>query len=272
MSIRSQGVLQPIIVRPRGEYFEIIAGHRRYEACKQLCLEKVPCMVREMADRDAYEVALIENIQRETLDPVEEAEAFKRYVLEYGWGSVTQLAKRIGKSEEYVSHRVLLLQLPAAVLERVKGHELNPSAARELVWLKDPVKQKELADLSIEQGLKVRTIRQVARFARAGMNVGEATTMALMDMETQGIGENLDDDRWQNEWTQSLQRTNLILRVAMLRLDTLLEGIQQEDLRRFILDKRFLLHQLIDSCIRKDLENGSLGILKLTNRVEGQGR
>src|SRR5438105_3578272 len=98
-SIKSHGLLEPLIVRPKKAKFEIIAGHRRYEACKKLRHKKIACIVVELDDQQSYELSLIENLQRETLDPLEEALAFKNYCDKFGWGSQTELAKKIGKSQ-----------------------------------------------------------------------------------------------------------------------------------------------------------------------------
>src|SRR5262245_30395284 len=88
-SIRQNGLLQPILIRPRMTGFEIVAGHRRFHACKSLRWRFVACKIKEMSDKEAYEIMLTENIQRKSMDPVEEAEAFRKYVLEYGWGGVS---------------------------------------------------------------------------------------------------------------------------------------------------------------------------------------
>ena len=94
-------------------------------------------MIKELSDKEAYEVSLVENVQRETLDPIEEAMAFENYVKKFGYGSTTRLSKQIGKSEEYVSHRILLLSLPNDVLKNVSSRQLSPTVAEELIWLKD---------------------------------------------------------------------------------------------------------------------------------------
>jgi len=109
ISIREHDLLQPILIRPISHGFEIVAGHRRFHACRSLRWRFIPCKIREMSDKQAYEIQLTENMQRKAMDPVEEAEAFRRYVMDFGWGGVSELAQKIGKSEEYVSHRIQLL-------------------------------------------------------------------------------------------------------------------------------------------------------------------
>ncbi|MGZ5547406.1 MAG: ParB/RepB/Spo0J family partition protein, partial [Nitrososphaeraceae archaeon] len=118
ISIREHGLIQPILIRPLSHGFEIVAGHRRYQACKSLRWRFIPCKIREMTNKQAFEIQLSENIQRKSMDPIEEAEAFRRYVIDFGWGGVSDLAKKIGKSEEYVSHRIQLLKLSEEIKEK----------------------------------------------------------------------------------------------------------------------------------------------------------
>ena len=120
-SIQDKGVLQPILVRSRDSYYEIIAGHRRYKACKSLGWRKIICHVIELDDKEAFEVSLIENIQRKTLDPKEEALAFKDYVIKFGWGGISDLATKISKSTSYVQRRIKLLELPEDILDSLSN-------------------------------------------------------------------------------------------------------------------------------------------------------
>ena len=115
-SIREKGLLQPILVRSVDSFYEIIAGHRRYNACKKLGWRKIICHIVEMDDKDAFEISLIENIQRKNLNPIEEAQAYKVYVLNFGWGGISDLASRIGTSISYIDKRLRLLDLPEHVV------------------------------------------------------------------------------------------------------------------------------------------------------------
>ena len=94
-SIREHGLLQPILIRPLSHGFEIVAGHRRFKACKSLRWRFVACKIREMSDKQSYEIQLTENIQRKSMDPIEEAEAFRRYVVDFGWGGVSETGKKV---------------------------------------------------------------------------------------------------------------------------------------------------------------------------------
>jgi ParB family chromosome partitioning protein len=113
----------------------VIAGNRRLEACRRLRLKKVPCYIVGLDDKQAYEVSLIENIQRKSLNPIEEAKAFRKYVDDRGYGGVSELAARIGKSEPYVSKRLALLELPTHVQEQLLRRRITRSMAEEFISL-----------------------------------------------------------------------------------------------------------------------------------------
>ena len=159
LSIRKHGLLQPIIVRPINQGFEIVAGHRRFQACKLLRWKTIPAMVKDVSDKDAFEIQLVENIQRNSLDPIEEAQAFKVYVTDYGWGGVTHLANTIMKSEQYVSSRLQLLELPQKVIDRIKSGELKVSHAFELLGLEHESRESASYDV-ISKNMSVKEIRK----------------------------------------------------------------------------------------------------------------
>jgi len=162
-SIRQTGLLQPIVVRvlEKEHYYEIIAGNRRYEACRRLSWRKITCHIVELNDKESFELSLIENIQRETLNPIDEARAFKIYISEFGWGGVSELAKKIGKSVSYVTKRVELLNLPHEVIQSVANARVPPSIAEELHVIKNQTKQSELADLIARRHLSFRRVREL---------------------------------------------------------------------------------------------------------------
>src|SRR6188472_939772 len=159
-SIREHGLLQPILIRPIAHEFEIVAGHRRFQACRSLRWRFLPCRIREMSDKQAYELQLTENIQRKSMDPIEEAEAFRRYVTDFGWGGVSELAKKLGKSEEYVSHRIQLLKLPDDIKQQILTDRLKVSQALELSNIPSEI-QSEIISQVINNNLTVRQIREV---------------------------------------------------------------------------------------------------------------
>jgi ParB family chromosome partitioning protein len=161
-SIRQRGLLQPIIVRGlEDHYYQIIAGNRRYEACKRLFWRKITCHIVELDDKESFELSLIENIQRETLNPIDEARAFRIYVSEFGWGGISELARTIGKSPSYVTKRIGLLDLPQEVIESVADSMVCPSIAEELHTIKDQARQSELARLIAQRHLSLRKVREL---------------------------------------------------------------------------------------------------------------
>jgi ParB family chromosome partitioning protein len=160
-SIRQRGLLQPIIVRGiEDRYYQIIAGNRRYEACKRLSWRKITCNIVELDDKESFELSLIENIQRESLNPIDEARAFKIYISDFGWGGVSELAKKIGKSPSYVTKRIQLLDLPQELIQSVADSMVSPSIAEELHAIKDQAIQSELAHLIAQRHLSTRTVRE----------------------------------------------------------------------------------------------------------------
>ena len=164
-SINQKGLLQPIIVRPKEGFFQIVAGNRRFEACKLLRWKKIPCHIMELDDKAAFEVSLIENIQRQTLNPLDEAKAFKTYVDEFGWGGMAQLAEKLGKNPSYITKRIRLLDLPSDVRDSISKSVIPPSTAEELFNL-DRIQQSEIAKLIGDKHLSIAKTRSLLRTSR----------------------------------------------------------------------------------------------------------
>ncbi|WP_076068764.1 ParB/RepB/Spo0J family partition protein [Sphingomonas montana] len=161
-SIAVRGVLQPILVRPHDGGYQIIAGERRWRAAQRAHLHEVPVIVRDFSDIETLEVALIENIQRQDLNAIEEAEAYQRLIADYGH-SQEALGKLVNKSRSHVANLVRLLDLPEPVRNDVSTGALSMGHARALVTAKDPML---LARQVIDRGLSVRETEQLARDAR----------------------------------------------------------------------------------------------------------
>jgi ParB family chromosome partitioning protein len=254
-SIKENGLLQPIVVRPKSDYFEVVAGNRRLAACKSLRASKILCMIKELTDKQAYEVSLVENVQRETLDPIEEAQAFANYVKKYGYGSTTELARQIGKSEEYVSHRILLLTLPHEILQKVSSRQLAPTAAEELIWVRDPVAQKELAKEITESKLSAKKIRKVVKLVRRDVRVSDAVRQvsdSLADFDARVY--ETDDE---NDEIKLIGEAALIFKSTLIHLDSLIDRITEDnEVRRSLISKRYVVHQLLDDVIK--MRNGRL--------------
>jgi ParB family chromosome partitioning protein len=160
-SIVEHGLLQPIIIRTVDDYFEIVSGNRRYIACKNLGWRKITCHVVELDDKTAYEVLLTENIQRKTLDPLEEAKAFKLYIHDFGFGGINNLAKRIGKSSSYICKRLNLLDLPNELLQGIQNLSVKPSIAEELLPIHDDYKRKKIAKIILNDKLNTKETRDL---------------------------------------------------------------------------------------------------------------
>lgn len=159
-SIAENGLLQPILVREYGEgRYQIIAGERRFRACKLAGLSEIPAIVLDRDNKAAAQIALIENIQREDLNPLEEAMAYKSLKDEYDM-TQEELSERIGKSRSAIANSIRLLDLPEAILAMVAARELSAGHARTLLGVKDPEDMILLAQFAAEQDLSVRQLEE----------------------------------------------------------------------------------------------------------------
>jgi ParB family chromosome partitioning protein len=163
-SIRARGLIQPIVVRPHGHRYQIVAGERRWRAAQRARLHEVPVIVRDFSDSETLEVALLENIQRRDLNAIEEAEAYKRLLDEYGH-TQEALAGLVNKSRSHVANLLRLLELPESVREMVMTGALSMGHARALVTAVDP---EALAKDVVERGLSVRETEKLAKFGKPG--------------------------------------------------------------------------------------------------------
>lgn len=179
-SIQDKGLLEPIIVRPVEDGFEVVAGMRRFEACKKLGWRRLPAHVVELDDREAFEVSLLENIQRETLNPIEEARAFRNYVEGFGYGGETELARKVGKSQEYISRRIGLLSLPPRVQDQIMRRRITPSVAQELTLLNDE-DAEEMAEQVGSQGLSMREVRRIIHRSQGKGGRGPSPAFMVAD-------------------------------------------------------------------------------------------
>ncbi|HEX3455714.1 MAG TPA: ParB/RepB/Spo0J family partition protein [Gaiellaceae bacterium] len=166
-SVRSQGVVQPVLVRPRAEGgWELIAGERRWRAAREAGLTTVPAVVRQADDRDSLLLALVENVAREQLSPVEEARAYAVLVDEFAL-SLGDVAERVGRSKPSVSNRLRMLELPDDVLSMVERGELSEGHARAVLAVPDQEGRRRLARQIVRGGLSVRAAERAARWAGA---------------------------------------------------------------------------------------------------------
>lgn len=168
-SIRAQGIVQPIVVRPlpnpsgKGEQrYEIVAGERRWRAAQQAGLDRVPAVIRDLSDHAALAIALIENIQRENLNPIEEATSLRRLVDEFDM-THNAVAEAVGRSRAAVSNLLRLLELPVAVRKMLEERQLDMGHARAIVGVAAPQMQTEIAQRAVANGWSVRATEQAVR-------------------------------------------------------------------------------------------------------------
>ena len=169
-SIRQHGVLQPITVRPLGEKFEIIMGERRFRACEKLGLKKIPAMIVEMNDRESMEVALIENLQRQNLTPIEEALSYKR-ILDAGYVTQEQLAVKLGKTQSTIANKLRLLALDKDVQNALLKGDISERHARSLLRLENKEAQRKMLSRIISERLTVkRTDEEIRKMERNNLD------------------------------------------------------------------------------------------------------
>lgn len=266
LSIKNVGLLEPIIVRPLQDGYEIISGHRRYEAFKLLGMIQITCHIIDVDDKEAYEISLIENIQQKSMNPLEEASAFKKYVHTFGWGGESDLARRIGKSQEYVSRRIRFLQLPPSAQQKILNKEINTSLAQELYTLDEGQIERVIEDVAAnrysnkEAREMIRTIRSNPDFAskltRPKERYGLSSTLASSYSR-----EDMDEDA--KERTEYLFKKCLIsTRIALKSFDNVLNDIEEESnndefigdyfwpAKELVMQYRITLHGLVDSIIK----------------------
>jgi ParB family chromosome partitioning protein len=191
-SIRTSGVLQPILVRPSprqaGE-FEIIAGERRWRAAQRAGVTAIPALVRELSDDRAYEIAIIENVQREDLNAMEEARAYETLMSRMDY-TQEQAAKAVGKSRSHLANTLRLLQLPGPVQEHVLYGRLSAGHARAILASDD---QETVAEQVVAKGLSVRDTEALVRNKAAGPKKASGPRRAAKDADTAALESDLED-------------------------------------------------------------------------------
>ncbi|RYM14456.1 ParB/RepB/Spo0J family partition protein [Sphingobium cupriresistens] len=169
-SIAKRGVIQPIIVRPHGGGFQIIAGERRWRAAQRAQMHRIPAIVRDFDEQETLEIALIENIQREDLNPIEEAEAYRKLIAEFHH-SQDALGRIVGKSRSHVANLMRLLELPQSVQQQVMESRISMGHARALIGLPDC---EALARQVEDKGLSVRDTEKLVRRVKTGADAPAA--------------------------------------------------------------------------------------------------
>ncbi len=242
-SIMQKGVLQPIIVRLKEGNYEVVAGNRRVQACKDLGLRKIACHIVELSDKEALEVFLVENVQRRSINAVEEAHAYRMYVDRKGWGGASHLAEKIGKSVSYVNKRLKLLELPPEVLQRVSNFTMSASVAEELLFIDDLNKQSEIAKIAIEEEMSSRETRNLVKQYNK--------EQSKFDDDGLLCSKYVDSD--ENE-KKSFDKSITVLKIAMHRLGAIMESLENDNnwvVHEFLIQHKNMLNAQIDIMIKQ---------------------
>lgn len=189
-SIKEKGIIQPLLVRRKGDYYELIAGERRLRACNSLGLKELPVIVKDVDDRDSLEYALIENIQRENLSPIEEAHAYQHLIDKF---QVTQekISETLGKARTTITNTLRLLKLPHEIQEELKKGRISFAHGRALLEIEDENMQRKLTQEIISKGLSVRELESLVKMRRPKMPrrksspAGREPFLAVLEEELQ---------------------------------------------------------------------------------------
>ena len=181
-SIKTYGLLSPILVQKRDGYYEIIAGERRWRAALKAGLKEIPVIIRDYSEKEILELSLIENIQREDLNPIEEAKAYKRLMDEFDMGQA-EVAERVSKSRSAVANSVRLLKLGDPAQQMLVDGQISMGHARALLPLEDSDKQTELAQKIVDQALSVRDTEKIVKEILSGESGKETETVKPREQE-----------------------------------------------------------------------------------------
>ena len=241
-SIKKIGLLQPIVVRINSlGSFEVVAGNRRFNACKKLGWRKISCHLVELDDKSAFEVSIIENIQRQTLNPVEEGLAFRKYVNKFGWGGVSELAQKLSKSPGYVCRRMKLVELPKDVIELISKSDISVSTAEELLSVKDKYKQSKLAVMISNKQLSSRETRELIK-----------DDLPYTDIDS--LFHTYDDhyNCAQARLSKSFDKSIIALRIAFKKLGSIVETVEDDWIfYDILLHHKNMLNSQIDLLIKE---------------------
>ena len=167
-SIEEHGLIQPLVLRKAEKGYEIVAGERRWRAARKIGIREIPCIVRELTDEENMLLAIIENMQREDLNPIEEAEGIRQMIETYGL-TQEEVSKSVGKSRPYIANSLRLLRLPETVRKYIEDGSLSTGHAKAIAAVSDEKKQIELAEVAIRDGLSVRQLEKLAQQDKSGV-------------------------------------------------------------------------------------------------------
>lgn len=242
-SIKNVGLLQPIIVRLNDSHnIELVVGYRRFSACKKIGWRKITCHIVELDDKTAFEVSLIENVQRQTLNPIEEGLAFRNYVNKFGWGGVSDLAEKISKSPGYVSKRIRLVELPESVKDLLSKCEISISAAEELLPVSSRDEKTKIAIVIKNKKLPLRKVRELIK----------KNNSIVDDSDSLSFGRYDDISYSKDRILKSVDKSIITLRIAVKKMGSIMEGVEDDwILYGILLYQRNILISHIDQLIKQ---------------------
>ena len=181
-SIEEHGLIQPLVLRKAEKGYEIVAGERRWRAARKIGIREIPCIVRELTDEENMLLAIIENMQREDLNPIEEAEGIRQMIDTYGL-TQEEVSKSVGKSRPYIANSLRLLRLPETVRKYVEDGSLSTGHAKAIAAVSDEKKQIELAEVAIRDGLSVRQLEKLAQQDKSGVKTRSIVKQKTADVK-----------------------------------------------------------------------------------------
>ena len=181
-SIEEHGLIQPLVLRKAEKGYEIVAGERRWRAARKIGIREIPCIVRELTDEENMLLAIIENMQREDLNPIEEAEGIRQMIETYGL-TQEEVSKSVGKSRPYIANSLRLLRLPETVIKYVEDGSLSTGHAKAIAAVSDEKKQIELAEVAIRDGLSVRQLEKLAQQDKSGVKTRSRVKQKTADVK-----------------------------------------------------------------------------------------
>ena len=181
-SVKAAGVIQPVVVRRRGAGYQLIAGERRWRAARQAGLERVPAIVRDATDGESLELALVENLLRADLNPLEEAEAYQKLIADFGW-TQEELGQRVGRDRSSVANTLRLMRLPEVIQDDLRSGRLTMGHARALLALHEPADQLRLREEILAHSWSVRATEEKVQTRRTKRPVGRRRSVELAALE-----------------------------------------------------------------------------------------
>ena len=181
-SIEEHGLIQPLVLRKAEKGYEIVAGERRWRAARKIGIREIPCIVRELTDEENMLLAIIENMQREDLNPIEEAEGIRQMIETYGL-TQEEVSKSVGKSRPYIANSLRLLRLPETVRKYIEAGSLSTGHAKAIAAVSDEKKQIELAEVAIRDGLSVRQLEKLAQQDKSGVKTRSRVKQKTADVK-----------------------------------------------------------------------------------------